>query len=1308
MSIEVQGPDGTIHEFPDGTSMEVMSRTVRRYYAMSPEQRAAKASAAAFGAQKRGLAERFGDVFSDVVNTSWIAAGWRQGRAEGAHAIPEKKPGLLPENPARALGKLSGSGEVLIRALMDGSAAKGAHETQAITRTAIAQEAERRIAFGKVSKEDPFWKADGGLAGKAAHGGAALLGTLAGAATDPLSYVGAGRTVLTRALTQAGVAFGADAMAQKSDEGAGLQHDFDVKRSALSAAAGFAFSGATDLVHLGAQRWAQELTTAPERRVAPALASAEEVNAPALSHTELPHEPPLPEGPAKVESSGTEAHPEVPPQEPHQLPGEGPEGPVISAPEAKADWSSVDWGKLRSSQRGEAAAKHLDKLKAWIRPEMVDDFVARIRDGEGPAEGRGHLNPDLVDWDHMNRSPEDLLEWVGVRADIFRDVYDHAGDGYRSWEATQATSRLFGSNLADVVKAHADITGDGGIAARMGALREAALESDRAFADTLKKVEGQVAAGDFSGLGELAQGVQRTVLFDAMAAGASSEVARALNYMKHLARPRKVTDLHGLMGDLSDVLNGGKEMNPDAVATAIRRLKSAYDQGGSPHMRDELRQIRRLGLWDYVGYVFTGNLLSSVKTHLRNLVGTPIHSTFQIAERYIAAGIGEARQRAGIGSKERVTFQEAMAYSTAMGDAMQEALRVGAQAFVRGAPIADPRSSLLPDGGTAQVPFALTRERMSRWVKGGWRLSTAVDVGLTGFYELIRTFGYRPSVAADEFYKALGRRMQVNALAYREAHYRSQLAKPEDADGVFKETLRQLQEEPTSSALDAAQAFFKQTEGDPHAIFDPGSKSEEMALLLRSIDHEAMAIDHARLLTFQNSGPVVDQFDRALRMVPVVKYLYVNFLRTPVALLRAGMIDRNPAFAPLLKDNRDHYGFLLKSLRDQETTLQRGGAEADLAVARLVMGSGLIATAWSLWAGGALVGRRGDGDTQKLDGVLPYSIRLPSGEWLQFSPASPLAEPFGLVADVAQAMRDHELDDGTAEGLMGALMAAVSNNVTNKTFLSGLNDLMDVLDGPSYGRSDKARGKQVGASMASTLAARLVPLSNLLRTQAQDQDPVVRDARSLLDRVKATVPKWSESLPAKRDFLGRPVVVPEGRRGSLQAFSVSKPTDDALEQEIARLGETMSLRIRLPARTFNGEPVTSDEYSRLLEVQGQLLRNPHTGENMEEALRRLVASPEYQEGPDLMREDRVKLVIALYRRQGRRAVSDPSSPFYMAEMVKRTGAAHLRKDVEKRGLDEAAAARRAHQLGFDLQDPESPDIAALRKALFPSSGSPAR
>ncbi len=1308
MSINVTGPDGKVHTFPNGTSSADIDRAMQRAYGTAPSQRRATAAAARAVARpnRRSAWERLVDVAQDTFATS--APGQLNRRADpNANGFdlgdlwqaPQLREGGLID---RGLDAVAGQDRGFLR---------GTDTTSEADR----QERARREGFATRSRTDSFLQQET-LAGKALHGGAALTGTLLATAADPTSWVTAGRSLVTRAVTQMGVAGGVDIGVQVSDLAAGVSDRYDAARTALSVAAGGAFSVLGDGAAVGLKRLFQRVTTKPEAAAAPDLEVGDQLLAPALTQAEIEPTPPRPTAPEPEPRRATEGITvEAPDGVTYDVPAVvrdgdtgGPRKGPEEAPEGKptgngeAGWQDVDWGNRKSPERAAAAARHLDGLQRWIKPEHVQAFTRLLDEGIPDADKGVHINERWVDWDKMG-DPNEILGFTNAMADIFKSVYDKAGDAKQGWDETAKIARQMGFTLSDIIKTHADITGEGGITARAGALRDAALASDKDFAERLAATRAALAAGDKSGLPALTEALNRTIVLGAMDAGASSEIARALQYRQRLGKPKFPTnDLQAALDELSAVMNKGQEMDDAALGKMLDELSDAYDKGGSAGLRQRIRTMRELGFMDYVGYYTTASLLSAPTTHIRNLTGTPIHALFQVGERYVAAGIGAARTSLGLGSRERVTFREALAYTAGVTQAWSEGLDLGLKAFIRGAPVTDPRSSVMSTEQAMQVPFAFSRERAAGWLQNPASPKTWADAAGTLVFAIQRTLGFRPSVAADEFYKAFGRRMELNALAHREAAYRAAIAGPEKGEAVYEKTLAAMRDQPTADAFREAQAFFSgQTPAQRQGVFEPGSREEEFALILRSIDQQQMAVDHAQLLTFQTAGPMVEAWDKALRATPLIKHFYVNFIRTPIAILKAGMVDRNPiiggavALAGLADPkSRVKTKALWDALTSEEQALARGGAEADLVIARQVVGSAVLGTLWMLWAGDGIVGKQSP--EERREGVLDYSFKLPNGEWVQYTGLSPLGEMIGLVADTAAEFRKRNPTDAEAASIMGAVAAAVRNNITNKSFLKGLSDFMEMMNGGAYGApTDSAKsGEQMLKSLGESIIPRAVPGGALLRRVAQDQDPVIRDARSWTEQLWAGIPLMSDELAARRDFLGRPLIRKPGERGAFQAFNTSRPTEDKLEKALAEIAvENPSFRIGMTPR---GD-MSPQEYSRLLEVQGQLYRERGTGMNMEERLRDLVSTPDFRNSPPEAREYQVKRIIERFRTLANRAVRDPRSEFYMAEYAKRTGLRDLEKRAKARGWSADQTLANATRYGLDRDDP---DVQALHDALF--------
>lgn len=420
---------------------------------------------------------------------------------------------------------------------------------------------------------------------------------------------------------------------------------------------------------------------------------------------------------------------------------------------------------------------------------------------------------------------------------------------------------------------------------------------------------------------------------------------------------------------------------------------------------------------------------------VRNAVGSVLHASMTVGERYIAAGITSPLRR-GLGGKrtsaEGVTFREANAYLFGIHQSFVDATKAGFKAFVHAAPQTDIETSV---GRYAMAqPFEFNAERAAKWKKGG--LMVIPDMAMTGLFGTLRTLGIRPSLGMDEFTKVMTRRMQINALAAREASYRSARLRGKEADRVYAKTLDAVTQRPTAEAFVRAKNEFEAVgaEYDPAKSYAGDTRLEEAADILASVDLHEMANDYARLMAFQKTGPAVEAFEKAMKYIPIVKALYVPFLRTPLNLVRAGMVDRNPALAWITKENRAAFKTYFAALDGQEKALSRGGAEADIVMARMVSGMALMGSAAMLFANGDLVGKRSPAEEQ--DGIKSYSIRL-GGRWYQYSTLSPVAEMIGITADLYQTMRDRDLADDQSTALAGGVTGADETAFVVTKFLNG-------------------------------------------------------------------------------------------------------------------------------------------------------------------------------------------------------------------------------------------------------------------------------
>ena len=982
----------------------------------------------------------------------------------------------------------------------------------------------------------------------------------------------------------------------------------------------------------------------------------------------------------------------APPPEPPKGNGEG-------------GWSDVDWGARGSPERAEAAIKHLDFLQKVIKPDQVSRFL-RILDTGIPSAAEGtYVNMDWIDWSSFKGTPEETLGLQNLVADVFDDVFKAAGMKKQSHAELKRLANEMGVSLSDVAKTHADVTGDGGISVRLHVLRNvfnASAADARVQMGILRaNLRKGANADDIKALAEI---IERTTILGAMDKSASGEVARALNARKALSKPAYiVNDLQEALDSLNGALNDPNGIdNPLDVGKVLDDLIKTYDAKGAGGLNRKVRKIRKLGVLGYLNYLAVGNMLSAPISAFRNLVGTPMMGMGDLASRYITAGTVAPTRKAllalGGRTDRHVTAQDTFALLEGAWEGMGPSLHLGLQAAIKGAPIYDNLSSSLLNN-PQQVPYALSKARMAKWQKDGFTLDTIADVAGVGLFEVVRTVGFRPSAAADEMYKSLNRHAAIRSYAIREANYQaSRQSNPADAKRTYDETLKGIMDDPTAEAVQAARDNFEAGDVDLDTNYGPGSSASQHQAILMGIDLRKAAEDHALLQSFQNTGPMVRAIDGLLRKIPLFRTLAANFVNTPAQILVAAFRDYNPILAgPILAmealtpTGRARHAEFFRALKGEEDSLTAGPA-AELAIGKMAFGSMVMATMGGVWAAGNLVGNNvPEGD--EYEGVRPNSIKLPGLGWTEFTGFAPAAMTMGLIADMGHLFRTAELTHDQQFSLAGAVGVVVRLQLQNLPVLQGLETVITAMSGKKVsGDDDGAAGRAMEQAKNDLLLIRVTPAGNLLKKITEDVDPVMRDARGFFQQLQANVPGLSSGLVASRDFMGRVRTRQDAASGALQLLKTSAPTGDALDQELhsfkSRVDEPWEPSA--PSRFLDGIELTPDELARMTEVQGQLYRDRRTGRNMEEALRHLITTPEYLEAGRYHQPEMFGDVVSDYRRAGKAAVHNPSSPHYMRDMAVRIGPLRAARDASQRGLDAPAAMRRRGQTyGLLPQDQEA-------------------
>lgn len=386
------------------------------------------------------------------------------------------------------------------------------------------------------------------------------------------------------------------------------------------------------------------------------------------------------------------------------------------------------------------------------------------------------------------------------------------------------------------------------------------------------------------------------------------------------------------------------------------------------------------------------------------------------------------------------------------------------------------------------------------------------------------------------------------------------------------------------------------------------------------------ASNAAKYYTFRKElGPV----GRAIQQISnnwIGGKLVIPFVRTPINILK--FAGERSVFAPAMPEVR--------------AAIKAGGRSRDEALAKITLGSGLSTAAVVAAMNGRISGG-GPTDPQERAALLqsgwqPYSIRI-GDRWVSYSRFDPVSTLFGVAADFAEAGKWATKKE--ADQIALNLSASIAKNITNKTWLSGLSDAFDVLSDP----------ERYGKNYFQRLAGSVVPsLSNQIE---QATDPYMRDARTLMDGIKARVPYVaSHGIPGvtapvsvRRDIWGEPI-----ERGNavgpdiVSPFYATKASSDPVKVEVARLRAPLSMPERSIMVQGKRVPLTAQQYDDLVQMTGHAAKAYLDGYIRSKEWRAMTDDERRDSVQDAFKEFRATARDELRQRYPSLAINSPPSP----------------------------------------------------------------
>lgn len=335
----------------------------------------------------------------------------------------------------------------------------------------------------------------------------------------------------------------------------------------------------------------------------------------------------------------------------------------------------------------------------------------------------------------------------------------------------------------------------------------------------------------------------------------------------------------------------------------------------------------------------------------------------------------------------------------------------------------------------------------------------------------------------------------------------------------------------------------------------------------------AKSLDYARYATFQRPlGEAASKVSAFTQAMPIAKAV-VPFVRTPVNLFKFA-VERSP-LAPLLREWRMDFA--------------AGGARRDLAVARVAIGSGIGAIVAEAAQNGLITGSPPrDKNKRRLleaDGWQPYSVKI-GDKFYSYRRLDPFALTIGTAADITtlgEGLSEGQRDKGAA-----LVVASIIGNLSNKTWLSGVSDMLAALDDPErYGGTFIDRFS--GSASVPTGVAQI----------ARTLDPTARKTDGTLEYIQSRIPGMSDNLLPKRDAWGRERESEGGIGPNIMSpIWTSTEKGDPATHEAIRVGAV----INLPDDDENMTPRQLDRWQEL------------SGQTAHRWVSELIQRPDYREG----------------------------------------------------------------------------------------------
>ena len=653
----------------------------------------------------------------------------------------------------------------------------------------------------------------------------------------------------------------------------------------------------------------------------------------------------------------------------------------------------------------------------------------------------------------------------------------------------------------------------------------------------------------------------------------------------------------------------------------VEKIVSAIEEGVDPDNLVEsingmfklARKTQGRKFLDMPAEYWINSILSGPRTQMVNIIGntlTSVLSTIEAAAGGLMTGNLEVTRQAFASWADMSMFREAMSFAGKAWKSRENVLDPDARAFNEGRSDAITPEAF-PDRLTDNPRFYKAIEWAGNFLRTPSRLLMTTD-------EFFKQLNYR---RAARFKLAMQGMEQGMTDPKQLAEYIEKGLEDVITSGGRHYSEESLIREGTQMA--EAKGITDSKEQAAFVSQHVQDNTKEGASALADF-----ALEESRYLTFTkdlDKGTLGAAIQGAQQTWSPLRFV-MPFVRTPTNILAyafertpLGMIPSKPSdwSALGLKSDKDIPFPFLKSAREKFYKDIKGNDPIAKAQALGKMATSTAMTALMVdmaWNSREYItggGPKNPEEKKALEatGWKPYSIKI-NDTYYSYQRLDPVGTLLGVAAD----MVDHGLrspknfDQSAIDRVFSALSLTLVRNVTNKSYLAGVQMFTNALSDP----------ERYGDRLLRNFGSSWFPFSGFFsQVQYGTGTQEAREVRSFADAFLNKIPGGRDNLDPKRNVLGESVMIENlPLIGALNPVAYSTVKNDPVLTEMASLNHAF----REPRSTYGGLidllEYTNDSGQTAHDRRLELLQSVQIGgRTLKQALSRLIKSRNYQRLP---------------------------------------------------------------------------------------------